>query len=472
MNLKSKLYLVNPKKWNKHHKIHFILNIIFGFIIAFVLHFLEITPFGNSILASEMDNMIAKEAKKAKNIDSNIIFIDIDSNTEFLWNTNFEETENYKYRLNSVITRRDSLTALLRKVASFSPEIIVVDMMFKYYSIDEKHDSSLISFIEAFKTHHTNSSLILPFPGSDVNLEEHKIYQHIINSNNIYFASVHVASEFDERKIRYIYSYNKDDKNNIYWSVPIIVYALRNKISLSDLTLEELHRRGIKLEDENPFHYEGINFLSSRIRYTLIPTIYDKSTGEPTFFGNIDGNPDIKFSGLEIISYQDGDVEPYHSDKYLEKKFNNNIVVIGNSTYEKNDIIYTPIGEIPGMYVIGNSINTILNLGLIKSPPVILFILIESVTILICAYLFLFLKDIIASIFGFIVIGIPLAYASYLIFELTGYFLTANFAVIGIGIHKIIVDIEKLVSNVKQKADEINKIEYKEIQDTKIHFNQ
>jgi hypothetical protein len=473
VNIKSKIYYLKPKLWDRHHKIHFSLNILFGIIIALILHFFELTSIGNKILASEMDQIIKKEAVISKVKDSNIVFIDIDSETEYLWNTSDVDHSNLnKYNLNTLITRRDSLSSLLRKISKFNPRIIVIDMMFKYYSDFMEHDSIFINFINEFKKSNSNTKIIIPYPNDITDLKEHNIYKYLVNSKNIYFASVSVASEFNERTIRYIYTYKNISQNEKLWSVPVLAYCIMNNININTLTIEKLWENGVKLEDENPFHSEGINFLSSRIRYLLTPTVYDNYTGKKTFFGNIDYKPDIRFSGLEIISYQDGGVEPYFPDSYLSNKIRNNIVVIGNSTVEKGDIHLTPIGEIPGMYIIGNAIHTIINKGLVKSTPFTIFFIIELLTIIICAYLFLFLEDIIASIFGFIVIGIPLSYASYFIFLYTGYFLTSTFALIGIAMHKIIIDIEKLVYKTRQKTIEEHRIEYEETNKKKIHFNQ
>lgn len=467
---KNKKYYFKPIMWDTHQKAHFLLNILFGVLIALALHFFELTSYGNSILATEMDQVIKKEAINSKKIDSNIIFVDIDNETEQLWNFDESNNTNFKYSLNSIITRRDSLTSLLKKLVACNPRLIVLDMFFEFYSINPNDDSIFVRFLDDFNKTNKRTKIILPYPNNIDNLQSHNIYRHIINSKNILLGSASIASEFEERTIRYIYTYTQINNGKKLWSVPILAYCVLNDIDHNTLSIEKLWEHNIKVEDENPYHSKGINFLSSRIRFLLTPTIIDPKNGEIQAFGNIDDKPDIRYSGLEITSYLDGGIEPYFPDSVLKERIKNKIVVVGNSTQAKGDIHLTPIGEIPGMYILGNAVNTIINTGLIKSPPLTIYLFIELLTIIICAYLFLYLEDIIASILGFIIIGVPLSYASYYIFIYTGFFLTSTFALIGIAIHKIIIDVEKLID--KRKHKEIEKqLQQKEHKNDKIHFN-
>jgi len=132
----------------------------------------------------------------------------------------------------------------------------------------------------------------------------------------------------------------------------------------------------------------------------------------------------------------------YQIDEAKHADFKDKIVIIGNSSPEAGDTHYTPVGDLAGMFIIGNVINTI-SLGIQPSrTPLVLNILIEIVIIIIAAYVFLYFHSFVAQMIGPLIVFPALGIISYFYFIYTGVFLNFVFAVAGMGLHETIAKIE------------------------------
>ena len=124
--------------------------------------------------------------------------------------------------------------------------------------------------------------------------------------------------------------------------------------------------------------------------------------------------------------------------------FRDKIVIIGNSSPDKGDIHRTPVGDMTGMFLLGNAVNTILNTAQVKHPQMWLGYLIELCVIVAAAYLFLYLMSFLALFVSVIFIFFGLVELGYWYFIETAVFLNSGLIFIGMVFHKIIADIEEL----------------------------
>ena len=131
--------------------------------------------------------------------------------------------------------------------------------------------------------------------------------------------------------------------------------------------------------------------------------------------------------------------------------FKDKIVIIGNANPDAGDMHLTPAGNMPGMYVIGNALNTIL-LGL-QPPhaPLLLNMVIELLVIILAAYFLSGFPALIVYIIKTVALIAVLGIISYYWFLKTGVLFNFTFAIAGIGFYDLAVNVEKdLVAGIKK----------------------
>jgi hypothetical protein len=130
--------------------------------------------------------------------------------------------------------------------------------------------------------------------------------------------------------------------------------------------------------------------------------------------------------------------------------FKDKVVIIGNSHPEAGDIHLTPVGYMPGMYIIGNAINTIL-LGLQPShPPILLNMLIEWGVIILSAFILSRFPPLLIKLLKGVVLISVLGAISYTYFIHTGVLLNFTFAVAAMGLHDAAMGFQKEIMKRKK----------------------
>ncbi|MGA2297174.1 MAG: CHASE2 domain-containing protein [FCB group bacterium] len=454
---KVKDYLY-PSRWSKKKQIHFIINIAIGLIIAVLMNVLEHEPVGRTILNYMVDKLIRKEFSQSSNkIPNNLIFIDIDSQVEDIWNNNDSTSS-------SLMTNRTKLAQLLEAIEQSRPKVIVLDIDFSLRNSQKGNDDLLIAFFQNFKTKainkQTSTHIVLPVEIKQDNTLRLSFMDSLFKSNpNVCSASAYVATELNDRTIRYVVDYKITNPNDTIWSVPLAAFALYNDLNKGNFSKERLEKQlHLNIENEGNEKKFSLNIFASRIRYKLQPpAISDKEKKELS--GNLNGNnqqkANIRFSPYEFTGLTEPD--DFLSQKQKDSILSGKIVIIGNSSLAKGDFHLTPIGEMAGMYVIGNGINTLF-MGQINELSVIWVIVIELLIIFFAAYLFLHLHSTAAEIIGLILMGVPLYFLTIYIFDVKGTVINVIFTMLGIAAHRVVSGLEDMLSakGRKQHSHNIN----------------
>lgn len=76
------------------------------------------------------------------------------------------------------------------------------------------------------------------------------------------------------------------------------------------------------------------------------------------------------------------------ADDSLREAFVNTIVLIGATHYDSNDYHATPIGDMPGILLEANAINSLLDQGVMAQPPAVVLICLEMISIVLLATIF------------------------------------------------------------------------------------
>jgi CHASE2 domain-containing sensor protein len=122
------------------------------------------------------------------------------------------------------------------------------------------------------------------------------------------------------------------------------------------------------------------------------------------------------------------------------------IVVIGNSSPETGDILATPVGRIPGMYLVGNAINTIVTDRMPSHMNHWLDLALEAFIIVVAAWFFLRYHTFLAQIGSTAIFLAILAPFSWYVYRHWGWFFNFIVPVVGMRLHSIADSCEAMVA--------------------------
>jgi CHASE2 domain-containing sensor protein len=455
------------RKYPRKKKHHFYLNILIGIGVLFALTALEKTSWGENSFNTLFDIFLNFESSDAKNpfttgnqsenktgfptIDkSNLLFIDIDHATYLDW----EEP---------IYTPRDKIANILRTLTMANVKAIVLDILFEEpdYKNPEK-DAKLRDSLDAILTDKSLTTKII-FP---VRIKsDGKIKKNIFNAlladqalldiqhRRFFTAAPNLSLSSSDNLARYWNLYDlyltEQGEKEILWGVPILAAIVAHgDLSKLDVTAKKIIGKEMDGDLEGEIgalnldngktvtlSLDNTDRYLQRIRFNLIPeNSLQRNPGVNTkeiFPGNL---TDITIGYTEL--------EKYRQSAFLKDK----VVFVGNSSPDTGDIFKTPVGKMPGMYILANAYNSIAFRGQPRAASAWLIWTFEILVVIVAAYAFLFFSPFLAQIIISLGILIIAGYFSYQYFVETGYFMNFIFALVAMSIHKTIGNIEKLFS--------------------------
>jgi CHASE2 domain-containing sensor protein len=425
---------IDVRRFPRRRKIHFFINVSVGIVIAVFFHFLEHTDWGEATINKAFDFIIAKEAEKSAEamesltaqrnigISDRIVFAEIDHETYKKWGK-------------PLITPRDKLAEIIKIASEGGAKIIALDILLEDKDCcHPESDCELRKVLQDMTDKKAAAKVIFPVRIGYDGKARKNIFQDLIDNNpNFYAATASIAAAATDRVVRYWVPFatvKNGSDDTILWNMPFLIAMLAegkereikefgNIIKAGrfhkahHFTLD--HNRDITISPERDEIYRN------RIRFLLVP--------QNTLPGHPGGNL------FDTV---------YQIDEIRHATVRDKIVIIGNSSPDAGDMHPTPVGNMAGIFIIGNAINTI-SLGLQPShSPLLLNIAIEAVIVIMAAFLFLYFPSLLAQILGSAVLILCLGVVSYYFFLYTGIFLNFIFAVIGMSFHRTIANIEEI----------------------------
>jgi hypothetical protein len=427
------------KKLSRNEKIHFCISIGIGIVIVILLQLYENTNFGEHTLNKAFDYIIVKEAvesvrsgniaaQKNKKVAEQIIFFDMGNA--------------YEKRGNPLFTPRDELAKIIEAAFRGGAKVIVLDILLEDRDCcHPEHDRRLRGVFQQMIHRNVPTKIIFPVRlGSDGEIKKNLFKDLIEKHPNFYPAIPYISATVSDRIVRYWVPYEVTKGNDLapfLWNASFLGAALAHGKEdelriigqkIKGQKIPEAHF--IKLSDTKEIeispHREDL--YRNRIRFFLIPEkTLSKYPGGNLFelVGNVDE--------IDYVTFKD------------------KVVIIGNGNPGAGDIHLTPVGSMPGMYIIGNVMNTIL-LGLQPAhPSKVLNMLIELAIIIIAAYILSRFPPLIIKVLKSVVLISVLSAISYYYFIKTGVLLNFTFAVVGMGFHDMAMSVEKVL--IKKKKD-------------------
>ena len=313
-----------------------------------------------------------------KKMTGNIIFFDIDDRTFLEW----EEP---------VLTPRDKLADLIKIAASNSAKVIVLDILLYDKACNPDEDNKLIATLKSLSNKEIN--VLFPYTLSrNKKIKRSKIdgLDDLIDKSINFYIGLPIIMASEDGVIRYFSGYqvakDKNDESKVLWDISVLATALffDNFNELRDkeemILNEEIkdHRLRINLSEEKKIYIKSDDIYTNRIRFFMRP---------PDLYG------EDKKGNLSLAQRMVVDLLITNADNKNEEYIKGKIVIIGNSSLWKGDTYFTPVGYMKGMYIIGNSINTIIHNALQITPSQrLIYIFAEIPLILIIAFLFSFKK--------------------------------------------------------------------------------
>lgn len=443
---------LDVRKFPRKKRAHFFINLAIGLGIVVLLHFLQETRWGEGTLDKFFDLFVSSESKKAARVQVDlrqapILFVEIDHETYAKWGE-------------PLITPRDKLARILQVLHESGAKVVILDVLLEGPDCRPENDRALLEAIKKIRDDPAGRmQLILPQRiGFEGGLKK-TVFDEALGKGSpgnesgpprIYRATPTLSATGSDNVVRYWNLYERyrgdDGLEDIIWGTPIVAVLLAvegglHKLEPSGEILRTIgDHRGtsfdvLRLNNGKNIRlpYDNAHLYLQRLRFWLVPQ-------GPSAAGNLFQTV-VKYDELE--SYRD--------------MYKGKIVVVGNSSPDVGDIHRTPIGDMAGMFVLGNSIYTILAKDQPSPPSIWLSLIIELVVIVAAAYFFLYFTSLLAQIIATVSILAVFGYFSYLLFLRTGIFVNFVFAIVGMGFHETAKDLEEIVEKrgvIKYTPDE------------------
>ncbi len=429
---------------------YFAFNICLGIIIVVFFIVIKDTSIRQDVINGWFDYYIKFRIEtdtSVKQAEKNIVFLDFD-------NRAMEELRR------PGLTPRDKIADLVRIAYEGGAKIIYIDMDFsesdyspeKLIEGDKKpltgkeRDLALYNILKKIKEDVTSDTCVLlpctNYANGDVKAN---IFAPLIDNNKIIpVTPTFTINQVSDKNVRFWSPYFVSADSKIIWSAPLMSAVVWSGSKAELDIIEEKIASGVEnafvlhLDNENFYFYRekkadsGLirdtkDLQYNRIQYTLFPP--DTIAKKP--FGNIEG-PNIghwRKNGID------------NENLVCKGK----IAIIGRADKDCGDFFATPIGVLPGMYVHGNSICTVLGNERPQLVPMYKHILAELLLILIVAYVFVYFSETKAQIIVFIMTGLCWI-GTYVYFCMTNEFLYLSFAFTSLGIYNFFSRLETFFS--------------------------
>jgi len=442
--MKKILYYIDVRRFSKHQKIHFCLNVSIGIAIVIFFHCVEQTDWGEANINKVFDFIIAREAEKSaksmesltaqRNVDisDRIIFAEIDHETYKKWGSPF-------------ITPREKLAEIVKIAYEGGAKIIAFDILLEDKDCcHPKSDNELRMIFQDMTEKNSATKVIFPVRVSYDGKIMGNLCQDLIAKNpNFYASTTNISASATDRVVRYWVPFEtvqNDSGNAILWNMSFLIAML-------DKGKEKEIKEFEKIMKENMFHKVHHFKLDHNKVITLSPDRNEIYRNRIRFL-LVPQNTLTNYSGGNLFD------KVYHVDEIKHAIVKDKIVIIGNSSPDAGDIHPTPIGNLAGIFIIGNAVNT-LSLGLQPSrSPLWLNIMIDVVIVILAAFIFLYFNSFRAKILSYVVIIPIVGFVSWFIFLYVGVLLNCIFALMGIINHPMFDNIAEYFKNKGANADE------------------
>lgn len=399
-----------------------------------------------------ISKIICPSAKTITQQNSSLHFIDISS-------------EDYKKWNSPLVTPRYELARIVTDVASKEPHIIFLDVFLAPATIytkqhlsvpvDKQGDDALRSTLIALKNTPGAPYILLPVVLDDDGNPRQTIMDDLVDNKRIFHVLPDTLQTDSDKTFRYWKLYdmaqgNDGQKPYPVWSVPLLTAVL------SEGKLNELLKIGSDIQEHAQHIQNGQNVQESTATITLagqqvtIPYPQKETTvnDEGSKISKLLPPETHELTYVQRIRYHlvpETTTAVRYGINHLKEDLpdlKNKIALIGSSAPEMEDIKETTVGKIPGMYVLGSAIQTLLNEQMPSRPPLVFTVSYVSIIILISAIAFTVLDNIAASVLVSSAIILIFLVPSWYVYIKYGWFINVYLPFVVMNIYALYYDIK------------------------------
>lgn len=446
----------------------FLKNLLVGFLIAALLWFSHGIPLLRDLEGSAIDWVIrlysgtSPSDYSGTSLSDNIplVLFDIDEESHRKWGE-------------PVVTPRNKLLKLIKFAVCGKAAVIVVDIdVTQRYDAEIKADDALIKYFKEFpvcshqeKEDGFEKPLVVfmrTFHGqlsSEKNSDRKQrvsfLEKELEESPKIIWANPAFISEWDSVVRRWLLwektIYKKDLQ--VLPSVQLVVATylackggdIHKLMKSLNMLRSETNKNSVSIQTNETLSecLKSLNFKSStdylqqRIIYR-IPWVQKKG----------EARAKIDFNGQRVPVFS-----KYSADRLINTKQTTDeqfiagrIVLIGSSTQDSRDIYKTPLGEMPGVLILANAINSLLENGQIHPPSLVFILLIEFLLILMITSCFTRYSPIRAMLFsGGIIIAVLIPIS--LVFFKQGLWIDFAIPLFAVQLHEMYKNLKYVLKN-------------------------
>ena len=351
---------------------------------------------------------------------------------------------------------RNTIADLVNFAYEGGAKIIIIDMAFNEsdYSPEKNFDNNLNGeasdkiLYDLLKKIHDNPStdtkILLPCITYRDTTEMKNIFAEFIDGKNIYAVTPNFTEHSVTNYARFWLPYYKTrnaNTENLLWSIPLMTMALTVG------NVEDLNSLKEKILNDSNNELDSYSLKVNRNGTEKDFFIYEEQSQSDTLFRDSRSNQYNRIQYTLIppdpSTMLGGNILPKNIGHWSKNKFEYNtidckdkIVIIGRADDDCGDWHTTPVGIMPGMYVHGNAIATVLSSTQPHLCSIEKYLAIEILLIVIAAYVFLNLKGLKPRIMIAVMIGLCWA-VTYLWFCETNEFIFLTLSFTSIGVYNI-----------------------------------
>jgi CHASE2 domain-containing sensor protein len=438
--------------WISRKRNRFLLNLFWGFLIAVALHFASYTGFGQQMLNDTYDFLVTRDMLSA--------IQDPEAVSDAIRLVLFDEDTYEKSVSKGFWTPREKVCKTIVKALKLGASVVVADFMLDQAvpCAPEENLACLSLLREAAElAEKTGAVIILPKREKREDSDEYaRQYYDLLAENNrvIKQGCTTILVNSSDNKVRHLRFLRKDTANpdTIFLSLPILAsvyywHGVKKGDEILAQTIAQMKppnslQHGLLIPSdgsvEDIWMYDQSpdkECLEARLKFRIVSRelVKDYGQGEDRLL-------DIALTPSKLL-------DRYHDEKlYLNK-----IVLIGSTYRESGDMHVTPVGEMPGIFLIANGLNLFLKGNQIREPYALRYVA-EALLILILAVVFLYVPTIPAA-FGLTIILLLLnTPISIWLFNKWGFFLDFWLMLAGIGLFENIVGGTEFLEDIVKKT--------------------
>ncbi|UPU38202.1 CHASE2 domain-containing protein [Geomonas paludis] len=440
---------------------HFLVNLGIGVLIALVFTVTASTQWGEVLLNAAFDVMVRYEHSSLTadaQGKSPLFFVEI-------------TPQEYRQWGEPLITPRDRLASLVETAWQKGAPVVALDVILdKPDLLDPAGDAKLRGLLERMLRENARTQVVLPVRvGSEGDLRPH-LFEDLLERRTAdgrkilhRAAPIVVASESDLlNRFWGAYEVGRDahGKPQIIWSLPVVAAALyhdaRSGTAAASAELDRAAAALLAAGSREPREAHGsegeghhVSIGTSLIHLSALQTGPAPEAATTMYLAgeshSLPYTQRIRF--LIPAGVRDrrdaGNFRPGLSPDSLAGR----IVLIGNGSPETGDILATPVGRMPGMFLIGNAINTIVSGKMPVHLPAWQHFAIEALIIVFAAWLFLHFHSTLAQILSSLVFIVLLVPFSWAIYQQWGLFFNFLVPVLGMQLHKTADGFEEMIAS-------------------------